>query len=495
MKLGNNVVFHLQWSKGKDAQEFLDNLEIACFVTGRNDDATRLCVFPFLMKVKAKAWFNTLLPANRGDWVGLRVLFQANFGGGGETSESLWGKVCELSQGSLFEYNVYDLQFVELWERWVASLRLGEAAPDFLKMDRFMAGLCSLLRDKKDDESEISQSATFGSCPLAPEEEVGNVELQFDPKEERVEVSKETFDAGLTLASLADATIGCKQESPNKEETLPPNCAPSFVMAGNSHYILLTDIMTELNIREDYCLAAIVNFCESDMGFLDDGVDQHLIANTAVHDSQFTLGWQLIKIHSMKRSPKSQICQQMSSLNRTTKQLSLENMGRHVAPRAQAMNSQSIHLWGRSMLEMDENQMVLVYDDSFLRRARGSWQGLVTGVQGKDAGVPTTKRISKWIMELQEFQYSFKVEDSVRAQLVGILTYRVHERDIKVPEVKTLPLPPPKSLPNAFTLFFDGAFRKATGKAWEGLVLHDSNGEVVMKKHVKLPDSTSNNEA
>ncbi|MCO5560520.1 hypothetical protein L7F22_014135 [Adiantum nelumboides] len=104
-------------------------------------------------------------------------------------------------------------------------------------------------------------------------------------------------------------------------------------------------------------------------------------------------------------------------------------------------------------------------------------------------------RISKCIMELQKFQYSFKVEDSVRAQLTGILTYRVHERDIKVPEVKTLSLPPPKSLPNAFTLFFDGAFRKATGKAGGGLVLHDSNGEVVMKKHVKLPDSTSNNEA
>ncbi|MCO5578803.1 hypothetical protein L7F22_032649 [Adiantum nelumboides] len=37
--------------------------------------------------------------------------------------------------------------------------------------------------------------------------------------------------------------------------------------------------------------------------------------------------------------------------------------------------------------------------------------------------------------------------------------------------------------------------RKATGKAGGGLVLHDSNGEVFMKKHVKLPDSMSNNEA
>ncbi|MCO5586952.1 hypothetical protein L7F22_040897 [Adiantum nelumboides] len=77
---------------GKDAQEFLDNLEIACLVTGWDDDATRLRVFPLLMKAEAK--------------------------------------------------------FVELWERWVASLRLGEAAPNFLKKDCFVAGLCPPLREK-----------------------------------------------------------------------------------------------------------------------------------------------------------------------------------------------------------------------------------------------------------------------------------------------------------------------------------------------------------
>ncbi|MCO5562817.1 hypothetical protein L7F22_016451 [Adiantum nelumboides] len=136
-----------------------------------------------------------------------------------------------------------------------------------------------------DGESETSQSTTFGSSPLAPEEEVGNVEVQFDPKEERMEVSKETFDAGLTLASLADAAIGRKQESPNKEETFPLNCALNFAMVRDSHYILLTDIMHELNIREDYCLVAIVNFCESNIGFVDDEVNQHLIEDTAVHDS------------------------------------------------------------------------------------------------------------------------------------------------------------------------------------------------------------------
>ncbi|MCO5592137.1 hypothetical protein L7F22_046133 [Adiantum nelumboides] len=144
---------------GEDAQEFLDNLEIACLVTGHDDDATRLQVFPLLMKADAKAWFNTLLSANRGDWAGLRVLFLAKFDGGGETSESLWDKMCELRQGSLFEYNVYEFQFVELWERWVASLRLGEAAPGFLKKDCFVAGLCPPLREKvKAEEEEQGKS-------------------------------------------------------------------------------------------------------------------------------------------------------------------------------------------------------------------------------------------------------------------------------------------------------------------------------------------------
>ncbi|MCO5594824.1 hypothetical protein L7F22_048858 [Adiantum nelumboides] len=104
-------------------------------------------------------------------------------------------------------------------------------------------------------------------------------------------------------------------------------------------------------------------------------------------------------------------------------------------------------------------------------------------------------RISKWLMELQSYEYTFKVENSVRAQLAGILTYRLHEKVIKVSNVKPLPPPPPKVLSNAYTLFFDGAFRRATGKAGGGLVLVNPEGEVVMKEQVTLDGSTSNNEA
>ncbi|MCO5613508.1 hypothetical protein L7F22_067785 [Adiantum nelumboides] len=106
-----------------------------------------------------------------------------------------------------------------------------------------------------------------------------------------------------------------------------------------------------------------------------------------------------------------------------------------------------------------------------------------------------SSRISKWLMELQSYEYTFKVENSVRAQLARILTYRLHEKVIKVPNVKPLPPPPPKVLSNAYTLFFDGAFRRATGKAGGGLVLVNPEGEVVMKEQVTLDGSTSNNEA
>ncbi|MCO5568210.1 hypothetical protein L7F22_021906 [Adiantum nelumboides] len=103
-------------------------------------------------------------------------------------------------------------------------------------------------------------------------------------------------------------------------------------------------------------------------------------------------------------------------------------------------------------------------------------------------------RISKWLIKLQSYEYTFKVENSVRAQLARILTYQLHEKVIKVPNVKPLPPPPPRVLSNAYTLFFDGAFRQATGRARGGVVLVNPEGEVVQKEHVSLDGSTSNNE-
>ncbi|MCO5580639.1 hypothetical protein L7F22_034509 [Adiantum nelumboides] len=71
----------------------------------------------------------------------------------------------------------------------------------------------------------------------------------------------------------------------------------------------------------------------------------------------------------------------------------------------------------------------------------------------------------------------------------------MYEKTNKVSNVKSLPPPPAKILSDVYTLFFDGAFRKATGKAGGGLILVSSEGVVVAREQVILEGSTSNNEA
>ena len=134
--------------KGEDTiTDFLDDLEIACVVSNKDDDASRLRIFPLLMKVEAKSWFNALPQATKQNWDLLRAAFVRRFGGG-TTSEKLWQRLRELKQGGLLEFATYESKFVDLWERWVASLEEGEGAPDFLKKDRFIEGLWSPLKEK-----------------------------------------------------------------------------------------------------------------------------------------------------------------------------------------------------------------------------------------------------------------------------------------------------------------------------------------------------------
>ncbi|MCO5580281.1 hypothetical protein L7F22_034147 [Adiantum nelumboides] len=75
------------------------------------------------------------------------MAFMQRFGAR-ETFEKLWERLCELALVNVSEYGEYELQFTNLWDKWVATLAIGERAPDFLKRDRFVAGLCPPLEDK-----------------------------------------------------------------------------------------------------------------------------------------------------------------------------------------------------------------------------------------------------------------------------------------------------------------------------------------------------------
>ncbi|MCO5562091.1 hypothetical protein L7F22_015717 [Adiantum nelumboides] len=131
----------------KDAIDFRDNLEVACVVSKRDNDVSHLRLFPLLLKAEARTWYYTLLPAVRADWGGLRMAFMQRFGAW-ETSEKLWERLCELRLVNVFEYGEYELQFTNLWEKWVATLAIGESTLDFLKRDCFVDGLCPPLKDK-----------------------------------------------------------------------------------------------------------------------------------------------------------------------------------------------------------------------------------------------------------------------------------------------------------------------------------------------------------
>ncbi|MCO5601602.1 hypothetical protein L7F22_055725 [Adiantum nelumboides] len=108
-------------------------------------------------------------------------------------------------------------------------------------------------------------------------------------------------------------------------------------------------------------------------------------------------------------------------------------------------------------------------------------------------GINMSKAVKKWVIELQEFEFSFLVEESTRATLADLLTYKESPLLIKEEVIKKVE-EHVKELNNAHILFFDGSYRKSHDVASGGIALNDPEGKLVCKKGFKL-DAHSNNEA
>ena len=106
-------------------------------------------------------------------------------------------------------------------------------------------------------------------------------------------------------------------------------------------------------------------------------------------------------------------------------------------------------------------------------------------------------RISKWIVQLQEFDYTVMVEESTRAALVDIMTHQFREKKEKKDSKSFPPLPPPllKEIEQAFALYFDGAYKRKEGRAAARIVLFNPLKEKVMERGMVLLNVSSNNEA
>ena len=106
-------------------------------------------------------------------------------------------------------------------------------------------------------------------------------------------------------------------------------------------------------------------------------------------------------------------------------------------------------------------------------------------------------RISKWIVQLQEFDYTVMVEESTRAALANILTHQFREKKEKK-EFKSSPPPPPpplKEIEQAFALYFDGAYKRKEGRSMVGIVVFNPLKEKVLERGMVFLNVSSNNQA
>ncbi|MCO5563792.1 hypothetical protein L7F22_017440 [Adiantum nelumboides] len=106
-----------------------------------------------------------------------------------------------------------------------------------------------------------------------------------------------------------------------------------------------------------------------------------------------------------------------------------------------------------------------------------------------------SSKISKWVLELQEYEYTFIVEDSTRASLADVLTYKVKEKKITPKAQGKLDFSPQGELKDAYTLLIDGAYRRQRNKAAGGFVILNEEKKEVLKKGIQLHLAHSNNEA
>ena len=89
------------------------------------------------------------------------------------------------------------------------------------------------------------------------------------------------------------------------------------------------------------------------------------------------------------------------------------------------------------------------------------------------------------------------VEESTWAALAGILTHQYQEKKQKK-EIKsspTQPPPPVKEIEQAFSLYFNNAYKRKEGKAADGMIVFKPVTEKVMERGIELLNLSSNNEA
>ena len=104
-----------------------------------------------------------------------------------------------------------------------------------------------------------------------------------------------------------------------------------------------------------------------------------------------------------------------------------------------------------------------------------------------------SRSMMRWLLELQEFDFSFFVEATSIAILADLLTYKDGPILVKEVEEKTTK-EEQVAIPGASTLFFDGSYKRSLHQSAGGFLILNVIGKELMRKGVIL-EASSNNES
>ncbi|MCO5560664.1 hypothetical protein L7F22_014281 [Adiantum nelumboides] len=146
--------------RGENAGNFLDDLEMAFLVSGREDEEIKLRAFPLVLREEAKVWFQNLDMGKQGNWEALKRAFLLRYSGD-NNPEEIWRKLSKLQQASPDSYSEYETQFLKLWTQWENSLPEGERAPNFLQKERLKDRKLQFQRSWRDHSQAARRVTTL----------------------------------------------------------------------------------------------------------------------------------------------------------------------------------------------------------------------------------------------------------------------------------------------------------------------------------------------
>lgn len=222
----------------------------------------------------------------------------------------------------------------------------------------FLCFLHSMTSAESVPQVEDGQSVAVDE-EMGAEEEVHEESASIDLEHERMEAEQQLFPA---FSSFDDVDTQSRN-SMEGDDQIPGELAlpqlPFFSMHDGFHYVLMSDVTHHFNIREDYCLAALAQFCQADHDFVEHICDKYLLIDSNCDEASYQGGRDILEKILAEAKRYERALPLAEEFDEALRRLGLEHMGREsIEPPNVDTGVSSISLWTASLLEDDENQQV-----------------------------------------------------------------------------------------------------------------------------------------